>query len=210
MPLILASTSPRRIELLGLLRVPFRVESPSYQEQVRPGVPAAVLAAEFARGKAHSCASRFPDSLVLGSDTLIDLDGVVLGKPVDLLEARAMLQRLSGREHVVHTAVACRRLLDGIDDVAETSVRVWMRPLGPEEIERYLRTGESLGKAGAYSIQGRGGELIAKISGDYTAAVGLPLRLVADRLRVYGIEVPVDVEALYRTKPYPNWSRFAG
>ncbi len=209
MPLILASTSPRRIELLGLLQVPFRVERPLYQEQVRPGVPAATLAAEFARGKADSCAARFPDSLVLGSDTLIVLDGAVLGKPVDLPGARAMLRRLSGRDHVVHTAVACRRLLDDVDDVAETSVRVWMRNFGPDEIERSLDTGESLGKAGAYAIQGLGGQLIAKISGDYTAAVGLPIRLVADRLQAYGIEVPVDVEALYRTKPYPNWARFA-
>ncbi|MEW6248001.1 MAG: Maf family protein [Nitrospirota bacterium] len=209
MPLILASTSPRRAELLSLLQVPFKVEPPSFQEHVRLGVRAEAMAKEFARGKAQACAVRFSDSLVLGCDTLIDLDGAVLGKPVDLPEARAMLRRLSGREHVIHTAVACRRLCDGVDEVVETSVRVWMRNFGAEEIERYLDTGESLGKAGAYSIQGEGSRLIAEISGDYTAAVGLPLRLVADRLGAYGVEVPVDVEILYRTKPYPNWGRFA-
>jgi septum formation protein len=139
---------------------------------------------------------------------LIALNGQVMGKPADLVEARSMLQRLRGRTHVIHTAVALWRQSDAVQDAAVETVRVWMRPFGEAELEAYLHTGESLGKAGAYSIQGVGGRFIERIEGDYTAAVGLPLRLVAGLLRKRGLVVPIDVEQLYRDKPYPNWSVF--
>jgi len=158
-------------------------------------------------GKARSCAQHDPDSLVLGSDTLISVGTDVLGKPADLEEARATLQRLRGREHVIHTAVAICRRRDDLQDLAVETVRVWMNNQSDAEVEAYLQTQEWMGKAGAYSIQGSGSRVIARIEGDYTAAVGLPLRLVARMLRLRGVDVP-DIQGLYQSRPYPNWAMF--
>ena len=207
MRLILASTSPRRKDLFTLLHIPFEVVAPPFQEQLRQECSAAEQAQRFALGKAWSCAERYPDSLVLGSDTLISVGADVLGKPADLEEARATLQRLRGREHVIHTAVAVCRRRDDLQDLAVETVRVWMHNLSDAEVEAYLQTEEWMGKAGAYSIQESGSRLIARIEGDYTAAVGLPLRLVARLLRMYGVDAP-DIQSLYQTKSYPNWARF--
>lgn len=207
-PLLLASTSPRRKDLLALLQVPFETVEPDFAESLRPGVPPRDLAAHFADGKALSCASRRPDRLVIGSDTLIELDGRVLGKPADLEEARRMLEQLSGREHLIHTGLAVRRQQDARSEVAVETVKVRMTAFGAADIAAYLRTGESLGKAGAYSIQGEGSCFIEWIEGDYTAAVGLPLKRTAELLAACGWRVPVDVEDLYRRKPYPNWNKY--
>ncbi len=207
--LILASTSPRRKDLLALLRIPFAVAEPDFTEQADSNLPPERLARRFAEGKARSCSGQFPDRLVLGSDTLIEIGGEVLGKPADIGEARDMLRRLRGREHLIHTAVAVLRRADTIRETAVETVRVWMTPCPDDELETYLGTGESLGKAGAYSIQGLGGNLIRKIDGDYTAAVGLPLRLTATVLRKCGLTPPVNIDELYFRKPYPNWPRFA-
>ena len=208
MRVVLASTSPRRRELLALLGIPFEVQSPIFEECVVPGHAAEDLTASFARGKAHSVAKDDPEAIVLGSDTLIELDGEVLGKPRDLAEARTILRRLAGREHLVHTAVTifCPARLKESTQVSTARVR--MKPFNAEEHERYLATGDSLGKAGAYSIQGPGGELVERLDGDFTTVVGLPLRLVAGLLSQAGVTVPVDVDRLYATMPYGNWSRF--
>jgi len=207
MRLILASTSPRRRDLFALLQIPFEVVAPPFQEQIRQECSAAEEAQRFALGKARSCAQHDPDSLVLGSDTLISVGTDVLGKPADLEEARATLQRLRGREHVIHTAVAICRRRDDLQDLALETVRVWMNNQSDAEVEAYLQTQEWMGKAGAYSIQGSGSRVIARIEGDYTAAVGLPLRLVARMLRLRGVDVP-DIRELYQTRPYPNWAMF--
>jgi septum formation protein len=208
MRLILASTSPRRKDLFTLLHIPFEVVAPPFQEQIHQECSAEEQAQRFALGKARSCTQRYPDSLILGSDTLISVGTEVLGKPADLEEARATLQQLRGREHVIQTAVAICRKRDDLQDVAVETVRVWMHSLSDAEVEVYLQTEEWMGKAGAYSIQESGSRLIAKIEGDYTAAVGLPLRLVARLLSVRGVDVP-DIQKLYQTKSYPNWARFA-
>ena len=209
MVLILASTSPRRKELLALLGVPFDIAEPDFIEQIRPGTDPEQQARCFADCKARSCAEHFPEALVLGSDTLISVDSDILGKPADARESAWMLRRLRGRDHTVHTAVALRRQADGIADIAVETARVWMRDFSDSEAEAYLRSGEGLGKAGAYSIQGLGGTLIAAIEGDYTAVVGLPVRIVATLLQRRGLRLPIDVDELYRKRPYPNWDRFA-
>lgn len=208
MSLILASTSPRRKDLLALLQVPFQIAEPGFAEHLSRDRPPDEQALMFAEGKARSCAERFPGSLILGSDTLIALNGEVMGKPSSLADARVMLLRLRGRAHVIHTAVVLLRRSDTVRDAAVETVLVWMRQFDEAELEAYLHTGECLGKAGAYSIQGVGGRFIERIEGDYTAAVGLPLRLVAGLLQKRGVALPVDVEQLYRDKPYPNWWRF--
>ena len=208
MPLVLASTSPRRKELFALLQIPFEVVEPDFHERIHADVPPEAQAWTFALGKARSCVRQDADSLVLGSDTLIAVGETILGKPADRAQAGSMLRRLRGRDHRIYTAVALCCPARRIQDVAVETVQVWMRPFSDADLEAYLTTGEWQGKAGAYSIQGRGGSLIERIEGDFTAAVGLPLRLTASLLQKHGLPVPLDVEQLYRTKPYPNWGTF--
>jgi len=210
MSLILASTSPRRRELLALLGIPFDVKSPSFEERLEVDRPAIEQVQFFAQGKAQSVARQKPEAIVLGSDTVIELDHDVLGKPADLAEARAMLRRLTGRDHHVCTAVALFCSARAIDVVALSTAVVRMKPFDERVHERYLATGESLGKAGAYSIQGKGGDLIDSIDGDFSTVVGLPLRLVAQLLTQAGVKVPVDLDELYAIKPYANWAHFPG
>lgn len=210
MRVVLASTSPRRRELLSLLGIPFEVRNPICEERLVPGRAAKDLVAQFARNKADSVARQDSEALVLASDTLIQLNGEVLGKPSDLAEARAMLRQMAGREHRVETAVSLSCLARRIEITQVSTARVWMKPFNAEVHERYLATGDSLGKAGAYSIQGPGSELVERLDGDFTTVVGFPLRLVANLLTQAGVTVPVDVEALYVLSSYGNWARFRG
>jgi len=209
MPLILASTSPRRHELLALLGIPFDIKSPSFQERLVAGRLATQQVMSFAQGKAQSVARHEPQAIVLGSDTVVELDQHVIGKPTDLMEARAMLRHLAGRDHRVRTAVALVCSARAIEMVALSTAVVRMKSFDERVHERYLGTRESLGKAGAYSIQGEGGDLVDSIDGDFTAVVGLPLRLVSQLLLQAGVNVPVDLDELYAIKPYANWARFS-
>lgn len=197
-----------------MLHVPFEVVPPessaeALDAELPPGLGPQDRARLLAERKAQSLAVRFPDRLILASDTLIAIGPDVLGKPADAVEAQAMLRRLRGREHVIHTGVALVREQDRIQDSAVESVRVWMKGFTDEEVQDYVTSGEGMGKTGGYAIQGRGGHLIARIAGDFPAAVGLPLRLVAAMLRRRAVEVPVDLERLYQARPFPNWARFA-
>jgi septum formation protein len=210
MSLILASTSPRRRELLALLGIPFDVKSPPFEERLEADRSATDQVQSFAQGKARSVARQEPEAIVLGSDTVIELDHDVLGKPADPAEARAMLRRLAGRDHYVCTAVSLVCSARGIDVVALSTSVVRMKPFDERRHEEYLATGESLGKAGAYSIQGEGGDLVDSIDGDFPTVVGLPLRLVAQLLTQAGVSLPVDLDELYAVKPYANWARFSG
>jgi len=210
MPLILASTSPRRRELLALLGIPFDVKSPSFDERLVAARSAIEQVQSFAEGKAQSVARQEMEAIVLGSDTVIEVEHDVLGKPDDLAEARAMLRRLAGRDHHVRTAVALVCSTRAINVVALSTAVVRMKRFDERVHERYLATGESLGKAGAYSIQGKGGDLVDSIDGDFPTVVGLPLRLVAQLLTQAGVRVPVDLDDLYAIKPYANWASFSG
>lgn len=210
MRLVLASTSPRRRELLALLNLPFEVRSPDYEEVLVPHQRTEDLVADFARAKAVSVASQDPEAMILASDTLIEADGVALGKPRDLAEARTMLRHLAGRSHVVKTAVTATCQGRHFERTEISTARVWMKPFDENAQERYLATGDSLGKAGAYSIQGSGAELIEQVEGDFTTVVGFPLRVVVRLLMQGGLTVPVDVESVYVRKPYGNWARFPG
>jgi septum formation protein len=196
-----------------LLQIPFQIHDPGIEEHVEPGDAVNATtppeqALIFAERKAAACAASHQDALVLGCDTLIELDGMILGKPTSRKHAATMLRALRGREHQVHSAVALHRESIRIRQHAVESVRVRMRLASDQELERYLVGGEWAGKAGGYAIQGEGGSLIAAIHGDYPAVVGLPLRLVA-KLLVPHFSLPVDVDSLYRTTPYANWMRFA-
>ena len=187
MQLVLASTSPRRRELLALLGLFFDVCAPTFEEYPLPGLPPRDQVMYFALEKARSVAHVRPHDLVLGSDTVIELDGKLLGKPVDLADARSMLMRLAGRAHHVHTAVALCGKERSIESGEVATATVRMKLDINHAIERYLATQESLGKAGAYSIQGTGGDLVEQIDGDYTAVVGLPVKMVAGLLLSVGL-----------------------
>lgn len=208
MRLILASTSPRRREILALLGLPFEVIPPSFDELALPNrhVEDEVLA--FALGKADSVARDNPESIVIGSDTMILLNTKKIGKPGGIADAKQILSALSGKTHRILTSVAIFDGLGGpglriVDDVS-----VLMRDYSDKEIEHYLSCSESLDKAGAYSIQGEGRALIESIHGDYLTAVGLPLKPIADYLRSRGISFPLNVEKLYSDKSFLNWRSF--
>lgn len=209
MRLILASTSPRRREILALLGVPFEVIAPEFDERVSSEASIEDEVLYFAVAKARSVAGKNPQSVVIGSDTMIDLKGKKIGKPADRHDAARILRSLSGRHHTIHTSVA---ILDGsggdgLRNVEKVSVK--MRAYTDEEIKRYLACGESLDKAGAYSIQGEGSRLIKSVRGDYLAAVGMPLKPIAAYLKAREITVSFDVEKFYAEKSYLNWRIFA-
>jgi septum formation protein len=207
MRLILASSSPRRKEILSLLALPFETVSPGLHEIFRPERSPADEAAAWAVEKARAVFRLHTDAIVIGSDTVIDLDGRTIGKPVDRDDAVQILFQLVGRTHSVITAVAVVNP-NGNKRVAVETTKVRMRPVSKESLIEYVLTGESMDKAGAYSLQGEGRKLIESLEGDYLSAVGLPLRAVAGLLREAGIRTEVDVEAIYRRREIMNWKSY--
>ena len=180
--LVLASQSPRRKELLAVLGIPFSVvpssiaESPIAREQPENFV------VRVAREKGMEVASRVSQSVILSADTVVTIDGEILGKPVDERDAARMLRKLSGREHSVYTAVSIvnqlkHETLEGLE-----RTRVWFNDLSEEQILDYIRRENVLDKAGAYAIQGYAGVYIPRIEGNYFNVMGLPLPLVHDLL----------------------------
>jgi septum formation protein len=209
MKLILASTSPRRREILSLLALSFEVIAPEFDERPLTDRPIEEEVLDFAVGKAQSVARHHPKSIIVGSDSMILINATKIGKPDGIADAKEMLRLLSGKTHRIFTSVAILDDLNGpgLRFVEEVSVK--MRDYSEKEIERYLSCDESLDKAGAYSIQGEGRNLIESIRGDYLAAVGLPLKPIADYLKSCGISVPSDVDKLYSTKSFLNWQSFS-
>jgi septum formation protein len=208
MRLILASTSPRRREIIALLGLPFDVIAPDFHELVSSNRPLPEEVLDFAKGKAATVARKHPGSIVVGSDTMILLDEKKIGKPDGIDDAREILRALSGKTHHIFTSVA---IIDGtggpgLATVQEVAVR--MRPYSDTDVERYLACGESSDKAGAYSIQGEGRALIDSIRGDYLAAVGLPLKPIAEYMKSRSIRFPLDVDGFYAKKAFLNWSTF--
>ncbi|HEX2283009.1 MAG TPA: Maf family protein [Thermomicrobiales bacterium] len=188
-PLILASGSPRRVELLGELGVPFQTVVSGAPEIIDPGLTPEAQAVALAERKALAVASRRQEGIMLGADTIVVLGGELLGKPVDDADATRMLRRLSGEEHRVVTGVALVAAGTGSLRSSVVSSTVRFRPLSDEEIDRYVATGEPRGKAGAYAIQGIGAGLVATLEGCFTNVVGLPLCETARLLMDAGIAV---------------------
>jgi septum formation protein len=181
-PLILASASPRRAELLRQLKLEF-VTMPGdvveiFDEQLSPRE----LCQLNAHRKARSVAKKHPDSLVLGADTLVFLDGKVFGKPRDLAEAKQMLAKLQGRTHQVVTGVCLMHLRGHHERIFAVSTDVTFHPLGMEQIREYLEKINPLDKAGAYAIQEYGDKIVAEISGSYSNVVGLPVERLREEL----------------------------
>ena len=180
--LVLASSSPRRAEILTSLGIPYVVDPADVNEEIRPGESGEAASSRLASEKAASIVKRHPHSWVLAADTLVLLGGDILGKPRDDSEAAEMLRRLSGREHRVVTAVRLRKGTDaGRETVALSGVRI--SALSPDEIRWYVETGEPRDKAGAYAVQGLGARFIESVHGSYTNVMGLPARGVYSLLK---------------------------
>jgi septum formation protein len=190
-PLILASKSPRRRELLAVLGVTFTVDAAEVDETPLPGEAPDALVCRLCRAKAGAVAARAPQAIVLAADTLVTLDGALLGKPTDAAEAQAMLRALVDRTHQVHTAVCVAA--DGELFARLSTSDVTMRAYSDAEIAAYVASGDPLDKAGAYAIQHPIFSPVAAWHGCYTGIMGLPLGVTADLLREAGVVVPVDV-----------------
>jgi septum formation protein len=208
MRLILASTSPRRREILALLGLPFEVIAPEFDELPSSDRTLEDEVLNFAVGKAQSVVRRHPESIIVGSDTMILINSTKIGKPEGIADAKRILRLLSGKTHRIFTSVAILDSLGGPGLRVVDEVAVKMRAYSQKEIEHYLLCNESRDKAGAYSIQGEGRALIESIRGDYLAAVGLPLKPIADYLRSRGTHVPTNVDKLYSDKSFLNWKSF--
>ena len=228
--LVLASASPRRRELLGLLGQPFRAVANDGEERDHPPPPAVVAALPacpvplathptlLAWRKADVACAESPGSVIIGADTIVVLDGDVLGKPRDPAHARAMLRRLSGRTHTVYTGLAViqpetgdeRLEIGDLEGNLQSPIShlqlgleasdVLIDTLTDAEIEAYVATGEPMDKAGAYGIQGLGGRLVRSVAGSYTCVVGLPLVAVHRMLTTVGYSQLTDP-----TEAYMRW-----
>ena len=196
MGLILASGSPRRRQLLEQIGLTFVVRSSDVDESVSPGLtPAQVVESLSARKGEAVAAEAAPGDLVLSADTVVALDGAILGKPRDRAEAEAMLTALSGRTHQVYTGVTL--LQDGRRLTEHEVTAVTFRPLSPGEIAAYVSTGEPMDKAGAYGIQGLGALLVERLEGDYFNVMGLPLCRLGEMLAQFGVR-PLEAAGLRR------------
>jgi septum formation protein len=180
---VLASQSPRRRDLLTLIGIPHEVRPADIDERHVDGETPRAYSERLARTKAEAIAA--PDAVTIGSDTIVVVDGDILGKPHDEEDAARMLRRLSARSHVVITAVAARwrgRTLSGAEEAGVT-----FRRLSDAEIRAYIETREPMDKAGAYGIQGYGATIVERVDGDYFAVMGLPLQRLTRLLEGHGL-----------------------
>ena len=185
--IILASNSPRRKELLTQIGLSFTVAPADVNEAVRQGETPEACASRLALDKARAVAQRAGEGIIIAADTIVAVDGSVLGKPSDAADARRMLEKLSGKEHSVVTGLAVVDAETGRSLVRTSVTKVLFRDLSQREIDAYVATGEPLDKAGSYGIQERGALLVERIEGCYSNVVGLPLSLLGEMLREFGI-----------------------
>ena len=193
--IVLASKSPRRVDLLTQLLdhqfgegvVTFAIDPPNIDETALTGETPIAHVQRLAVAKSHVVAARYNNAaVIIAADTTVDLDGKIFGQPTNEQDARTMLNELSGRTHQVHTAIAVVHLAHDGTMLSQAhgldSAGVSMLEITPEKMEWYLATGESLGKAGSYAVQGDGGALVERVEGSLTTVIGLPLDLLSDLL----------------------------
>ena len=184
-PLILASASPRRAELLRQLKLEFEIVPSDAKEVFDEYLSPLELCQLNAHRKARTVAKKIPDALVLGADTLVFLDRKIFGKPADKAQAREMLLQLQGRTHQVVTGVSLIHLRTHAEKIFAVSTDVLFRPLTPEQIDEYLAKINPLDKAGAYAIQENGELVVSEISGSFSNVVGLPIEMVESELAAW-------------------------
>ncbi len=187
--IILASKSPRRIELLRKIGLKFKVEASRYSEKLNPKLKPRALARILSAGKAKSAAARHKNAIIIAADTVVVLGKKVFGQPRSKTEAKKMLKMLSGRSHKVITGFIVMDTASGRKISGEEETKVFFRKLSGEEIKSYVNSGEPAGKAGAYAVQGLGSLLVKRIEGDYFNIVGLPLCSLTEALKKIGVSV---------------------
>ena len=200
---VLASASPRRRDLMTLLRLPFTVWSGDIDETPRPGEPPNLLVARLSAAKAAAARSFLTqsgspalDTLVVAADTVVVVGNNIFGKPANGADAMTMLQCLRGRAHKVYSAVAVVDVPSGRAAIHLNTTTVWMRDYTVDEIESYIRSGDPLDKAGAYAIQHAGFHPVARIEGCFTGVMGLPLGALVKGLTHFAVTPSVDVAAV--------------
>ena len=194
---IMASASPRRSELFNQLGLKFEVVPSGIDEVAQAGETPAEHVRRLATAKAGELADRFPEAWVIGADTIVVINGDLLGKPADESEARAMLAKLSGRKHEVFTGIAVRRKLAEVNLSEVVASEVIFKDISEEEMDWYVKTNEPYDKAGGYAVQGRGAFFIREIHGSYTNVIGLPLCEAVNLLKLAGaIKFPGDNHGL--------------
>lgn len=187
--IILASVSPRRRQLMELLKIKFKVVDSKYEEVLRSDLAPENLVKFLALGKAKATAKKYPNAIIIAADTVVSFKGKALGKPKTKKQAAEMLSRLSSKAHLVISGVVVldaktNRVISGFD-----KTKVYFRKLSESEIYSYIASGEAMDKAGAYGFIGKGFNLIKKIKGDVTTDLGLPLGFVFNALKKLGVEV---------------------
>lgn len=187
--IILASTSPRRKHLLQLLNLKFKVIDSGFEEKIRPGVKVELMVKELALGKAKAAAKKHKSSLIIAADTVVSLNGKILGKPHTPQKAVYLLKALSNKVHYIFSGLAILDSATGQEYLASSKTKVYFKKLTDREIREYVASKEPLDRAGAYAIQGLGFGLIEKISGDLTNAIGLPMELVYNGLKKFGVKI---------------------
>ncbi|MBI5196812.1 MAG: septum formation protein Maf [Nitrospirae bacterium] len=185
--IILASTSPRRKEMLKMIGLKFKVDANGHEEKRRHGLSPRTLARLLSREKAKSAAVRHKNALIIAADTFIVFKGKLFGKPHKKEEALRMLLTLNGKAHTVITGFTIIDTAGGKIISRSAKTKVWFKKLTADEIKSYVKSGEPLDKAGGYAVQGRGAFLIKKIEGDFLNVVGLPLRMLIKSLREFGV-----------------------
>jgi septum formation protein len=187
--IILASSSPRRKELLGKIGLKFTVDPSEYPEDRHSDLNPEGRVKSISLGKALAVAKKYEDAIIIAADTLGILRGKIIGKPPTADAARTMLREMSGKSHRVITGLTIYDTANRKLVTRSVETRVYFKKLSSEEIENYIKSGEPLDKAGAYAIQGLGSVIIEKIDGDYYNVMGLPLNALAESLKEFGIKV---------------------
>ncbi len=188
-PIILASSSPRRKELLQQIGLSFQTARVHVDERVLTGEEPEAYAARVALGKARAAAGEFSSGIVIAADTIVVLGNAILGKPADAADAERMLTELSGKMHRVITGLTVMDAGTGKMLTRTATTKVWFRKLSAQEVTSYVTSGESLDKAGSYGIQGKGVLLVERIDGCYSNVVGLPLVLLNEMLEEFEVRL---------------------
>ncbi len=187
--IILASTSPRRKELFGKLKLSFEIEASDYTEDMTLKMPPNQLAKFLSYGKAAAVAKKHKNSIIIGADTFVVFNNHLLGKPKSQAEAKTMLKKLSGKKVEILTGLAIINTASGKKIITTDTTKVFIKKLTNTEIDHYIASGEPMDKAGAFAIQGLGAVIIKRIEGDFMGAMGLPLFTLARELKKFGVDV---------------------
>ena len=187
--IILASTSKQRYDILKRTGIQFAVEDSGYDEDLTLPMPPHELAKHLAEGKAAAVAARHPDALVIGADTVVVCNDEIFGKPLTAERAREMLQKLSGASHTILTGFVVIDTKTGKKGARAVETKVYFKKVSDADIDAYVATGEPLGKAGGYAIQGSGARFLERLEGDRDNVVGLPLAALLEELAKFGVAV---------------------